>query len=349
MTATVTTVSVFLAVLTVLVIAHELGHFVVARVAGIRVLEFGFGYPPRVLSITRGLTTYSLNLLPLGGFVKMLGENGEVVQSDSFGAQPKLARAAVLVAGSAMNLMLAPICLTIALMLGEMSPCDGCGRVQIYGVQPGMASAEAGVRDGDLIMAIDGALITDAAGVRQAVRVSEGRPVSLRLRRLSDVFELSVTPRMNPQTNALALGISLGPEYVLERLPLAEALPVSLTRTGEMVVNMVAGLAKVVVREAPAELAGPVGIAEMTGRAARAGTPTLLQFMAFLSLNLAIFNILPVPGLDGARLLFVGIEAVRGKRVNPQVEGALHLAGMLLLLALMLVVSFRDIQKLVAS
>ncbi|NDF38422.1 MAG: RIP metalloprotease RseP [Proteobacteria bacterium] len=248
-----------------------------------------------------------------------------------------------------MNLMLAPICLTIALMLGEMSPCDGCGRVQIYGVQPGMASAEAGVRDGDLIMAIDGAPITDAAGVRQAVRVSEGRPVSLRLRRSSDVFELSVTPRINPQTNALALGISLGPEYVLERLPLAEALPVSLTRTGEMVVNMVTGLAKVVVREAPAELAGPVGIAEMTGRAARAGTPTLLQFMAFLSLNLAIFNILPVPGLDGARLLFVGIEAVRGKRVNPQVEGALHLAGMLLLLALMLVVSFRDIQKLVAS
>ncbi len=349
MTATVTTVIVFLAVLTVLVIAHELGHFVVARVAGIRVLEFGFGYPPRVLSINRGGTTYSLNLLPLGGFVKMVGENGEVVQSDAFGAQPILARAAVLVAGSAMNLMLAPICLMIALMLGEMSPCDGCGRIQIYGVLPGTASAEAGVRDGDLIMAIDGTPITDAAGVRQAVRASEGRPVSLRLRRSSDVLELAVTPRMNPQTNALALGISLGPEYVLERLPLEEALPVSLIRTGEMVVNMVGGLAKVVVREAPAELAGPVGIAEMTGRAARAGTPTLLQFMAFLSLNLAIFNILPVPGLDGARLLFIGIEAVRGRRVNPQLEGAFHLAGMLLLLALMLVVSFRDIQKLVAS
>lgn len=342
------TLVVFLGMLTVLVTAHELGHFMVARVAGIRVQEFGFGYPPRIGAIERGGTAYSINLLPLGGFVRMLGETGDGEEVGSFASQSKVARSAVLMAGSAMNLLLAPVCLTVALMLGEMVPCEGCGRVQVYSVQSGTASESAGLRDGDIFQSINGRPISQASDVRSAVQESSGQALGLRLLRSGTVVEVSVTPRKNA-TGVLALGIGLGPEYVLERRPLAEAVPIGLLRTGSMAVNLVTGLTKAFAPESPVQLAGPVGIAEMTGRAARAGTPTFLQFMAFLSLNLAIFNMLPVPGLDGARLLFVGIELVRGRRVSPRVEGAVHLAGMALLLALMLIVSFRDIQRLVAS
>lgn len=345
----VATVATFLGVLSVLVIAHELGHFVVARVAGIRVLEFGFGYPPRIASFTVGETTYSLNLLPLGGFVRMDGETGEGDVVGSFAAQPKEARAAVLVAGSAINLLLAPLCLATALMIGELVPCDGCGRVQVYEVQVGTPAQAAGVRDGDVITSISGTSVSDAAGVRAAVRSGEGRPVTLTLLRAGAVVELPVTPRVNPQTGVPALGVAIGPEYVLERRSFFSAFPTAITRSANMAVSLVAGLARSFEPEAQVQLAGPVGIAEMTGRAAQQGAPTLLQFMAFLSINLAIFNLVPIPGLDGARLLFVAIERVRGRRVNPRIEGAMHLAGMLLLIALMLVVSFRDIQRLIAS
>ncbi len=345
----VATVATFLAVLTVLVTAHEVGHFVVARVAGIRVLEFGFGYPPRVASVTSGETTYSLNLLPLGGFVRMDGETGEGDVAGSFAAQPKRARAAVLVAGSAMNLLLAPLCLATALMLGEMVPCDGCGRVQVYEVQPGTASQAAGVRDGDVITSISGTPVSDAAGVRAAVRASEGRSVLLKIERSGTTIEVPVVPRVNPQSGLPALGVAIGPEYVLERRSFLSAFPTALIRSGNMAMSLVSGLMRAFEPEAQVQLAGPVGIAEMTGRAARQGAPTLLQFTAFLSLNLAIFNLVPIPGLDGARLLFVAIEGVRGRRVSPRFEGAMHLAGMLLLIAIMLVVSFRDIQRLIAS
>lgn len=345
----VATVATFLAVLTVLVTAHEVGHFVVARVAGIRVLEFGFGYPPRVASVTSGETTYSLNVLPLGGFVRMDGETGEGDVAGSFAAQPKRARAAVLVAGSAMNLLLAPLCLATALMLGEMVPCDGCGRVQVYEVQPGTASQAAGVRDGDVITSISGTPVSDAAGVRAAVRASDGRSVLLKIERSGTTVEVPVVPRVNPQSGLPALGVAIGPEYVLERRSFLSACPTALIRSGNMAMSLVSGLMRAFEPEAQVQLAGPVGIAEMTGRAARQGAPTLLQFTAFLSLNLAIFNLVPIPGLDGARLLFVAIEGVRGRRVSPRFEGAMHLAGMLLLIAIMLVVSFRDIQRLIAS
>ncbi len=344
-----TTVATFLAVLTVLVVAHELGHFIVARVAGIRVLEFGFGYPPRVASLTIGETTYSFNLLPLGGFVRMEGETGDGDAPTSFAAQSKLARAAVLVAGSAMNLLLAPACLAIALMLGEMVPCDDCGRVQVYEVQAGTASQAAGLRDGDVISTINGAAMSDAAGVRAAVRASDGKVLSMRLTRDGNAVDVRVTPRMNQQTGFPALGVVLGPEHVLERRGFLEALPIAITRAGRMAVSLVSGLSRAFEEESPVQIAGPVGIAEMTGRAAQQGAPTLLQFTAFLSINLAILNLAPIPGLDGARLLFVGVERLRGRRVSPRLEGAMHLAGMLLLIGLMLVVSLRDIQRLIAS
>ena len=145
----------------------------------------------------------------------------------------------------------------------------------------------------------------------------------------------------------MMIGIGLGPEYVTIRRPIWQALPMGVERTGVTIKLFLVGIKQIMTREQPAQLAGPVGIAQMTGRAARAGFSYLLQFTAFLSLNLAIFNMLPIPGLDGARLAFVLLEGARGRRVNPQLEGVIHFVGLMLLIGLMLLVSYNDVRRLI--
>ncbi len=342
------TILTFLAVLSVLVFVHELGHFATAKMAGIKVQEFGFGYPPRVFGITRGETTYSINLLPLGGFVKMLGENASPGDPRAFASKSRAVRATVLIAGSAMNLLLVPILYAAVFMIGEQVPCDACDRVQVYGVIANMPAERAGMREGDVIVSIEGQTVSTPDDVRRLVRTTPEREIGVTVERAGRTESLRLTPRAVQQENQGAIGIQLGPEVVTVQRPIWQAVPMGFQRTGEMLGLFLNGLRQMVFREVDAELSGPVGIARETGRAAAAGVTTLLQFTAFLSLNLAVFNMLPVPGLDGARLLFVVVEGVRqGRRLNPQIEGAIHLAGMVLLLCLMLFVTLNDVRRLV--
>jgi regulator of sigma E protease len=340
------TILTFLAVLSVLVLAHELGHFVVAKRAGIKVQEFGFGYPPRLFGIKLGETVYSINLLPLGGFVRMLGENGAPDDPRAFASKPKRVRAAVLIAGSAMNLLLVPLLFSAALMIGEPVQCDDCGRVQIYSVQPGSPAERAGLHDGDVFVSLDGQPIRDTTDVRNVVHGAADREIEAVVRRDGKDTTLHLTPRAGGTDNQPTIGIQLGPEVVTVRHPIWEAVPLGVQRTWDVLRAFVAGLGQMVTREAPADLAGPVGIAQMTGQAARAGWVYLIQFTAFLSLNLAVLNMLPVPGLDGARLAFVAVEGLRGRRVNPQTEGVIHFIGLMVLLTLMVYVSFNDVRRL---
>ena len=342
------TALLFLAVLSVLVFVHELGHFVTAKMAGIKVQEFGFGYPPRIFGIRRGETIYSINLLPLGGFVKMLGENANPGDERAFASKRKSVRAAVLIAGSAMNLALAPLLYAGAFMVGIPQECETCDRVQVYVVQPDEPADRAGMRPGDVIVSIAGETVRTPEDVRRLVRANAERQVALQVEREGKPVSLQLTPKLVVQENQGAVGIQLGPDYTEVRYPIWEAVPLGFQHTGEMIRLFANGIRSMVAQEVEAELTGPVGIARETGRAAQAGTTYLLQFTAFLSLNLAFFNMLPFPGLDGARLLFVLIEgARRGRRVNPQLEGAIHLAGMALLLMLMLYVSLNDVRRIV--
>jgi regulator of sigma E protease len=346
--AFLTTAATFFVVLSILVFAHELGHFVTAKRAGIRVEEFGFGYPPRLFGIRLGETTYSINALPLGGFVKMLGENGTPGDPRAFASKSRTVRATVLSAGSLMNLALVPLLLSAALMVGEQVPCESCNRVQIYGVQAGMPGESAGLREGDVFVSIDGQAITSPEDVRRFVRSTSEREVVVVVERQGKPLTLRMTPRAVTQESQSSIGVQLGQEFVTVRYPIWQAVPMGFERTGILIRLVTDGLRRMVIGEIDAELSGPVGIARETGRAAEAGFAPLLQFTAFLSLNLAIFNMLPVPGLDGARLLFVIIEGVRGgRRINPKFEGAVHLVGMMLLLTLMLYVSFHDVRRLV--
>lgn len=340
------TILIFLGVLSVLVFAHELGHFVTAKRAGIKVQEFGFGYPPRIFGIRRGETLYSINLLPLGGFVKMLGENADPGDPRSFASKSKRARILVLAAGSAMNLLLAPILFSGALMIGEPQPCDGCGRIQIYSVSADSPAVQAGLREGDVFVSVQGQPISEATAVHDAIQANGERELSVVVLRDQQEVPLRLTPRLNLADGRYRIGISLGPEFITVRQPVWKAIPMGVQRTGETLQMFVLGIKQIIFQEAPAELAGPVGIARMTGQAARAGFGYLLQFTAFLSLNLAFFNMLPVPGLDGARLAFVLLEGVRGRRVNPQIEGMIHFVGLLMLITLMLYVTYKDVFRI---
>ena len=342
------TILLFFVVLSVLVFAHELGHFVTAKMAGIKVQEFGFGYPPRIFGIRRGETIYSINLLPLGGFVKMLGENSNPGDPEAFSSKSKRVRALVLIAGSAMNLALAPLLYSGAFMVGVHEECPTCDRVQVYDVRVDTPADRAGLRTGDVFVSIDGQPVREASEVRQIVRSRGGRETEVVMERDGRPLTLRLTPRAVVNENEPAIGVSLGEELVTRRYPIWEAIPLGFQRTGDITRVFLDGMRRMVIREVDADLQGPVGIARETGRAAEAGLTYLLQFTAFLSLNLAIFNMLPFPGLDGARLLFVGIEGVRGgRRINQQWEGAVHLVGMMLLVTLMLYVSLNDVRRLI--
>ena len=346
----VQTILTFLVVLSLLVLAHEFGHFILAKRAGIRVQEFGLGYPPRLFGVRFGETLYSLNLLPMGGFCKMLGENSAPGDPRAFSSKSRWSRAAVLMAGSGMNLLLAPVLFSIAIMIGEAVPCDTCHHVQVVGVQAGAPAATAGLQDGDILISVGGQSVATADDVRAAIQAAGESPTSVVVERKGHDLPLSLSPRVNPQDGRLMIGVALGPQYVTVRQPVWKAIPMGVQRTWETLQLFGGAIKQMATREQPLEVAGPVGIARETGRMAQAGMTYLLQFTAFLSLNLAIFNMLPFPGLDGARLAFVALEGVRrGQRVSPQIEGVVHFVGLMLLITLMLFVSYNDVRRILPT
>ena len=389
------TILSFLVVLSVLVLAHEIGHFVAARRAGIRVQEFGLGIPPRLFGVRRNDTLFSINLLPLGGFVKMKGENGAPQapddtwtefewqqfatlwmqakrlpepesrrrqialiaaynppvgedNSDSFASKSRSQRALVLVAGVGMNLLLAPLLFAVAFMIGDAVPCDSCREVHVYDVRADSPAERAGLQPGDILLRMDGEAIEQLETVRATVQRSLGKPLSITLMRDGTELTTSAVPRVNPPAQQGALGIALGPPRRIVRYPPWEALPLGVQRTGELMGLLIRGLFMIATGQLAADVAGPVGIARLTGEAAQDGLAQLLNFTGFLSLNLAILNILPVPGLDGARLAFVGLEGLRGgRRINPAAEGVIHLVGLMFLIMLMVYISYHDILQIV--
>jgi regulator of sigma E protease len=340
----------FLPVLLLLVLAHELGHFVTAKRAGIKVQEFGFGIPPRLFGVRVGETVYSINLLPLGGFVRMLGENSDVADPRAFSSKSKAIRAAVLVAGSGMNLLLAPVLFSVALMIGEPVPCETCHRVQIVSVQVDSPAANAGLQTGDVLVSISGQSVASADDVRGAIQNAGEQEIAVVIERDGQDVTLRLVPRVNPQNGNLMIGVALGPEYVTVRRPIWQAVPMGFQRTWETLQGFAGALRQMAAEKEAVDIGGPVRIAVETRRMAQAGITYLLHAAAFLSINLAIVNMLPFPGLDGGRLAFVAVEALRGgQRVSPQVEGVIHFLGLMLLLTLMLFVTYNDVRSILPT
>ncbi|MDP9353112.1 MAG: RIP metalloprotease RseP [Chloroflexota bacterium] len=335
-------------VLGLLVFVHELGHFVTARMNGIRVDEFGFGFPPRLFGIKRGGVMYSINAIPVGGFVRIHGENGENADDpDAFGSKKPWQRAIVLSAGSIMNVLLAVLIFAGLAMTAGLPTSRGALVSAVASQSP---AAEAGLQSGDKLVSIAGTRITSQEDVAEAVQQVLGTEASLVVEREGREIPVRLTPRRDPPPGEGAIGITVAPDLVQERYGPLGALRAGVERSVSTVLLFIAGIGDLITgRVEGGGVAGPVGIAQVTSEIAdRDGAlVNLLTWTAFLSLNLFLVNLLPLPALDGGRLAFVLLEAIRRKKVPPQREAVVHAVGMMLLLTFLVVISFFDLRRIV--
>lgn len=351
-----TTIWSFLLVLSGLIFVHELGHFLVARRFGIRVLKFSIGFGPRVWGVVKGYTDYCISAFPLGGFVKMLGENPDEVTdvsaSDlkhSFSHKPTYQKAAVVAAGPFSNLIFAWfIILAILLIYGNPKLLPVIGDIKT-----GSPAEKAGILNGDLIVSINNKSVAeweDAAGI---IKASEGKTIEIELKRGQETFKVAVLPELQSLKNIFGeevktpvVGITAKGEVEIEKLGFLSALKLSATRTWDMIELTIQGFVKLFQRVVPlSSLGGPIMIAQMAGQQAELGMVNLFFFMAILSINLGILNLLPVPILDGGHLVFYAIEAVRGEPLSLKQMELAQKVGMVLLGCLMLIVFYNDIMR----
>jgi len=418
-------VLIFIAVLAVLVLAHEWGHFIVARKNGIKVEEFGFGFPPRIFGvqvlsgkkisklkgpeniavdvqtdtledgskvITETITDtvevtdverpikkwrfvwgskeieekegdenlyegtiYSLNLIPLGGFVRIKGEDGENIDPDSFGSKKIWQRVLVLVAGVTMNFLLASLLLGIGLINGLPQAVDSLDKgaiitdhkIEVMAVLPGSPADTIGMQLGDQIIALGNTNLNNVGELQKYFNENKGNKVQISFKRGESLLQKEIIPEELAETKRGGIGVSLLESGVVS-YPWYLAIPKGFKEAGVMSWEILKSFGVLISQlvqgngEMAQQMSGPVGIAVLTGRAARLGFSYLLQFAALLSLNLAILNILPIPALDGGRVLFLVVEKIRGRALRKQLEGIIHTAGFALLMLMVIFVTYKD-------
>lgn len=339
----------FVLVLSPIIIVHELGHFWTARRFGIKVEEFGLGFPPRAVTLfERNGTIYSLNWIPVGGFVRPAGEDDPTVPGGLSSAS-KVARFSVLAAGSVANFILAFLILWVAFLVGP--PAYDESRVAVATVLRDGAAAAAGFQPDDIFVSVDSAPVVSTDELIQAIRSRAWQPVSVVVERAGQLVTLVVTPQLsdpnNPQTGSI--GVTLENPPTGERLSLspAEAAVESASTMYQVVALTIQAPAMLIRGQLTPQEARPIGVVGMSqliGFQAQSGDWFgLLFFAGLISVGLGFTNLLPLPALDGGRILFVLVEAIRGRRVEPEREGMVHLVGMLLLLGLMALLIVQDI------
>ncbi len=353
------TIIFFVLLLGVLVLAHEWGHFFVARRFGVRVEEFAFGFPPRVASFVKKGTRYAFNLLPLGGYVKIFGEGGEETHNpESFSSRPLGQRFLIIVAGVVMNVILAWVLfsfghgLGLPTVVGEDSSAENV-RVTIVGIGIDSPAERAGLRFGDAITYLragsDVLEIGFVDDVQRFIERHRGEKIIIDVERGQEKSTIEAVPRISPPSGEGPLGIAMAKVGVV-RSPWYRAPLDGLKTTASAVVAIVRALGGVVRDfaargEVSAEVSGPIGIFVLANQTRRLGMAYLLELAGVLSVNLALLNILPFPALDGGRAVFLLIEKIRGARVSPRLEQMIHIAGFAVLTLLILYITHRDIVR----
>jgi len=354
------TAVVFLVILTILVLIHELGHFLVARWVGVHVEEFGLGLPPKAWGKKIGKTLYSLNWLPIGGFVRLAGEDESdhagFTQKNAkhlFWGRSKKERSAILIAGVVMNFALA-VAITAGLLISGVD--EPSGRVHVERVIAGSPAEQAGLQIGDYLVSITSSLkpprlLKSPKELIDFVNQEKGREVMITVERAGEQRTITAVPRVEVPPGEGPLGVAISDlerkKYSIAEAP-GKALAINLSRAREMLVSLGSIVWRLLTLRPPqADVAGPIGIAQVTAVAVKFGWQAVLEFASILSLNLAVLNILPIPALDGGRLAFVFLEKALGRKVRPAFEKSTHQIGMIILLALIALVSIHDIVRLV--
>ncbi len=366
---------VFFLVLTVLVLIHELGHYIAARISGVKAEEFGFGFPPRALGFTRvngswkkvsgrdrskyPNTIWSLNYLPLGGFVRLKGESGEnASDDDSFLKKNGWQKFFILSAGVLMNWLLAAVIFSGGLMAGIPADLDHAPagaqiseeHIEIAYILEGSGADEAGLLAGDRLLSIQEQVPSDVAGAKELLSTdAEGETAAFSILREDEQIEVTASSKYIEELDGPGFGIVLARVGIVRFSP-PRAIVQGVILTGDYTYRIVVGFGTlvrdlIIRKPIEAEIAGPVGIAVLTGEIAEDGFWALMQFTALLSINLAVINFLPIPALDGGRVVFVLVEGLRRRRNNPNFEAAIHQIGFVALLVLILLVTINDIQR----
>ncbi len=367
---------IFILALSVLVLIHELGHFLVARLFKVKADEFGIGFPPRIFGFVRDEkgkwkrvsgsdeqtyknTIWSFNWLPLGGFVRIKGEQDYgTTDEDSLNAKPIWQRLLIISAGVVMNWVLAVFLFTAVYAMGTSVALEDVPAgfatsqavIQVMEVVPGSPAERSGLHIGDRIVDANSIVPKDAAAFREQIRLQGEQPMKITLEDDTSKREVTVTPAMIGDINRLGLGVALA-DVAHVSFPLPQAFWLGITTTAKLSVLITKAfggiITDLVVRQKVAQdVSGPIGIVVMSGQVVRQGVAPFLQFLGMLSVNLAVINFLPIPALDGGRALFLIIEKIRRKPMNRKLESKIHGIAFLLLIGLILLVSVQDIFRL---
>jgi len=333
-----------------IVMVHEFGHYITARLTGVRVEEFAVGMGPKIIGWRRNDIDYSLRAIPLGGFCRFVGEDEESDSPEAFAKQKRWKRFLILFSGAGMNFVLAYVAILVFLAT------FGTTMAQvpvIYGVVEGSPAQAAGVMPGDVVVGVNETVIScDAEGLNvmtQAIAESEGT-LMLRVEREGSVVELQIDPYLEQEGEAAGkrqIGVYLGREA---KASFAEAFQASGSYFQYYATAMIDGLRGLLFGQGLDQTMGPVGIITTIGEETREyGWQAVLSMMAMISLNLGIVNLLPLPALDGGRLVFLIVETIRRKPIPPEKEGVAHMIGFGLLLCLIVLVTYQDIARLIAG
>ena len=362
------TIILFLVVLAVLIFVHELGHFVVAKKSGIRVDEFAIGFPPKIISWVKGETKYVLNFIPFGGYVKIFGENPDdesmtgADSARSFVNAKKWKQVCVLLAGVGMNIIFAWLLISISFMFGSLVPVgEGAdngyakyvkdSQVVITGILPNSPAEKAGLKQGDRLLSLEsvsGANL-NTTKVKEIVETDKDGLINISYSRNGEIKNTVATAELDSTESRKVIGIYMENVGVV-KLNLIIALWEGGKLTIDTFKQVAVGLGKFVWQAVRgqgdfSQVSGPVGIVGLVGDAANFGLAYFLGFVAFISLNLAVINLIPFPALDGGRVLFVAIEAIIRKPIKPQIANMANTIGFFILITLMLVITYRDIMK----
>ncbi len=364
---------IFIVILLVLVVSHEFGHFIVAKKSGIRVDEFSFGFPPKIYGKKIGETTYNLNVIPFGGYVKIYGQgsddfpgqNGEEVKDikdpRSFTSKSRYIQVGVLVAGVVMNFLVAWLLLSVGYMSGlpssvGMSPKGTVinnQAITITSVIKGSPAEQVGLKVGDKLIKLsvekDYTETTSAESVQYFIKKHGTESIKINYERGPEAKELTIIPIKNKEGNS-AIGIAMDNIGKL-KLPIHRAIWEGLKLTSNLTIGTFEGFYKLISQAVVGKgdmsaMTGPIGIVGVVGDAAKFGFIYLLSFTALISVNLAVINLLPFPALDGGRILFILIEKIKGSPINPKVANTVNLIGFSLLMLLMIFITYHDILKL---
>lgn len=319
------------------ILIHEFGHFIVAKRNGVSVLEFSIGMGPKLFQRESNGTLYSLRVLPVGGYCQLEGEDEENDSPNSLNNQSPLVRLKVILAGAIMNFILAFILLILLMSVSRVS-------TEISGVIKDSPAYSSGLQTGDQIVSINGENVRDGEELLKRIKESQG-DLNIGVIRDSQSKNIKVTPRL--ENNIRKIGVNFQEEYNIKNFSIVKGFKKGLITFLNLTGMLYKFLGMLITGQLGlGGVSGPVGVVKEIGNAAKTGVSNLIFLLAYFNINLGVFNLLPIPALDGGRAIFILIEMIFGKKISEEKEGYIHMVGLILLLALIAIVTIKDVIKL---